>query len=78
MTTKRQIICTKYANALGVPEEEARCGVWLGSWVKNPVGRFIGTAYTHYAVIWENLFGTSGRVVYYHCQGQDGKFYLIS
>ena len=62
----KSTICTKYANKLGVPETEANHGIWLGSWVKKPVGRFIGNAYTHYAIIWENLIGTPGKVVYYH------------
>lgn len=74
---KKSIICTKYANKLGVPKAEADHGIWLGSWVKSPVGRFIGTAYTHYAIIWDKLIGTSGKVVFYHNR-LGSKFMLLS
>lgn len=80
----KQRISAKYANKLGVPENELSVqvgvdgwGGWLGSWVKSPIGKFIGTAYTHYAIVWNNLPGCSGKVVYYYNPLNGGKIYLV-
>lgn len=65
-------ICARYANKLGVPEKDLSQQVGLDGWggwhanETNTTGRFIGTPYTHYAVVWDNLPATKGRVIYYH------------